>query len=114
MLLLAASTCAFLATGALVPIAASASFSEPYGGYSICGSNCYIQSAAAHTFIVNEGWTNAGSPALACQLFNHSGANEVTHGSGYCVVYYFGGAFVTARVYNQSGASYTVYGYAET
>jgi hypothetical protein len=96
------------------PTAAWAAFSEFYGGVSICGSNCYVQSAGAHTFIVNEGWTGVGTPALACQLFNTKGVNEVTHGSGFCNVHYFGGAFVSARVYNQSGKPYTVTGYAET
>lgn len=89
-------------------------FSEFYGGGSLCGSNCYIQSAGAHTFIINEGWSESGSPALACQLFNSSGVNEVSHGGGGCSVGYFGGQYVWARVYNQSGSSHKVTGYAET
>jgi len=99
---------------AVVPSEAAATFSEFYGGGSICGSNCYIQSAAAHTFAINEGWTEGGSPALACQLFNTKGVNEVAHANGVCEVVYFGGQFVTARVYNQSGAPHVVNGFAET
>ncbi len=98
---------------AVAPAGASASFSEYFGGGSLCGSNCYIQSAGAHTFVLDEGWAS-GSQALACQLFNQSGANEVSHGNGYCLVYYFGGAYVHGRVYNQSGTTATVTGYAET
>ena len=99
---------------AALPATASATFSEYYGGYSICGSNCYVQSAAAHTFEITEGWSGSGTPALACQLFNTKGVNEVSHGSGFCDVFYFGGQFVTARVYNQSGKTYTITGYGET
>lgn len=97
---------------ALSSASAASAFSESYGGSEICGSNCYIQSGG-HTFIFNEG-SSGGSPALACQLFNTGGANEVTHGSGYCDVYYFGGEYVVGRVYNQSGKSHVVYGFAET
>ena len=99
---------------AITPAPAAASFSEFYGGGSLCGSNCYIQSAGAHTFVLNEGWSSSGTPQLACQLFVNGGANEVSHGGGYCLVGYFGGAFVWARVYNQSGVTHTVTGYAET
>ena len=98
---------------ALATAGAASAFSESYGGYSICGSNCYIQSGGAHTFYFNEG-SSGGSPYLACQLFNNINANEVTHGYGYCVVYYGGGEYVWARVYNQSGTSHAVGGYAET
>jgi hypothetical protein len=99
---------------AMFPAGASATFSESYGGYAICGGNCYIQSANAHTFALNEDWTTSGSPALACQLFNRSGVNEVSHGGGFCNVGYFGGRFVWARGYNQSGATWVVHGFAET
>ena len=102
-----------LSAGLVAP-ATAWGFAESYGGVSLCGSNCYIQSGGAHTFVFNEGSSWSGSPALACQLFNSKGANEVTHGYGYCAVRYFGGAFVWARVYNQSGATYTITGYAET
>jgi hypothetical protein len=88
-------------------------FSEGYGGGAICGSNCYVQSGGAHTFYFNEG-ASAGSPYLACQLFNSANANEVTHGYGYCDVFYGGGEYVWARVYNQSGSTHAVGGYAET
>jgi hypothetical protein len=97
---------------ALSTAGAASAFSESYGGYSICGSNCYIQSNNAHTFYFNEGGSS-GSPYLACQLFN-GGHNEVSHGYGYCVVYYGGGEYVTARVYNQSGTSHVVGGNAGT
>jgi hypothetical protein len=93
---------------------AASAFSESYGGGSLCGSNCYIQSAGAHTFYVNEGLSTTGEPYLACQLFNDVKANEVTHGYGYCLVYYAGSEYVWARVYNQSGKTYTVGGFAET
>jgi hypothetical protein len=97
---------------ALSTAGAASAFSEGYGGYSICGSNCYIQSGGAHTFYFNEG-ASGGAPYLACQLFN-GGHNEVSHGYGYCDVFYGGGEYVWARVYNQSGASHVVDGYAET
>ena len=102
-----------LLVGAALPAGALA-FNEFYGGGSLCGSNCYIQSGNAHTFILNEGFSETGSPALACQLFNSKGTNEVSHGGGGCFVAYFGGEYVWARVYNQSGSSYRVTGYAET
>ena len=38
----------------------------------------------------------------------------MAHGNGFCEVFYFGGQFVTARVYNQSGAPHVVNGFAET
>jgi len=89
-------------------------FAEFYGGGSLCGSNCYFQSANAHTFILNEGFSETGHPALACQLLNSNGVNEVGHGGGTCFVGYSGGQYVWARVYNQSGSGYKVTGYAET
>jgi len=98
---------------ALSTAAVASAFSEGYGGGEICGSNCYIQSGGAHTFYFNEG-SARGEPYLACQLFNTNHANEVTHGYGYCDVFYYGGEYVTARVYNQSGTSHVVSGYAET
>jgi hypothetical protein len=97
---------------ALSTAGAASAFSEYYGDYEICGSNCYIQSGGAHTFYFNEGGSG-GSPYLACQLFN-GGHNEVSHGYGYCAVYYGGGEYVWGRVYNQSGTSHVVGGYAET
>jgi hypothetical protein len=99
---------------ALSTAGAAFAFSESYGGGEICGSNCYIQSGGAHTFYFNEGGSGSGSPYLACQLFNSANANEVSHGYGYCDVYYFGGEYVWARVYNQSGTSHAVGGHAET
>ncbi len=98
---------------ALSTAGAASAFSEGYGGDEICGSNCYIQSGGAHTFYFNEGGSNSGSPYLACQLFNGN-HNEVSHGYGYCVVYYGGGEYVWARVYNQSGTSHVISGYAGT
>jgi hypothetical protein len=110
---LAASVVASLLLSLATAGAASA-FSESYGGYEICGSNCYIQTAAGHTFDVNEGASRSGEPYLACQLFNTGNANEVAHGYGYCVVFYFGGEYVVGRVYNQSGSPHVISGYAET
>jgi len=98
---------------ALSTAGAASAFSESYGGYEICGSNCYIQSRNAHTFYFNEGGSG-GSPYLACQLLNFGNANEVSHGYGYCDVYYGGGEYVWARVYNQSGSPHVVGGYAGT
>lgn len=102
--------------GALIafPPTAAATFNEFYGGGSLCGSNCYFQSAGAHTFIYDEAFSETGTPKLACQLFNHEGSNEVNHGNGFCVVVFSGGTYVFGRAYNQSGTSYNVTGYAET
>jgi hypothetical protein len=87
-------------------------FSETYGFYEI-GNNGYIQSANAHTFITNVG-VGGTSGRLACQLFNSKGVNEVSHGNGSCSVFYGGGEFVWARVYNQTGVTETVGGEAAT
>jgi hypothetical protein len=73
-------------------------------------ANCYVQSAGAHTFYFNEGISRSGEPYLACQLFNTINANAVSHGYGYCDVYYGGGEYVTARVYNQSGSGHVISG----
>ena len=99
---------------ALSTAGAAFAFSEGYGGGEICGSNCYVQSGGAHTFYFNEGGSGSGSPYLACQLFNGANANEVSHGYGYCDVFYGGGEYVWARVYNQSDTSRAVGGHAET
>jgi hypothetical protein len=103
-----------IVVAAALPSVALASFAEFYGGGSLCGSTCYFQSAGAHTFYYNEALANGGSPYLACQLTNFGSTNEVTHGSGSCYEYYFGGNYVWARVYNESGKSYPVIGYATT
>jgi hypothetical protein len=87
-------------------------FSESYGNYEI-GNNGYVQSANAHTFLTNTGAGSTGG-RLACQLFNSNGANEVTHGNGSCSVFYGGGEYVWARVYNETGGTETVSGFAET
>jgi hypothetical protein len=105
--------CAALVMAAAIPSAAFG-FAEGYGGGELCGSNCYFQSAGAHTFNFNEGGSLTGRPTLACQLFNSSGVDEVSHGAGFCELSYFGGAFVWARVYNQSGSTFRVAGFAET
>lgn len=110
----ATTLAAFALALSVLPAGASAAFNEYFGGGTLCGSNCYFQSAGAHSFVLDEGWSAGGTPQLACQLFNSSGANEVSHGNGYCDVYYFGGAYVHGRVYNQSGKGYSVTGYAET
>ena len=87
-------------------------FSETYGFYAIA-NNSYVQSASAHTFIGNAGSGSTGG-RLACQLFNSKGVNEVSHGNGACSVFYGGGEFVWARVYNQTGVTETVGGEAST
>ena len=92
--------------------AQASAFSEAYGYYEI-GNNGYVQSAGAHTFIVNDG-AGGTSGRLACQLFNSKGANEVSHGNGSCNVFYGGGEYVWGRVYNETGATETVGGVAET
>ncbi len=108
------SLAALCAAGAaaLTLAAAAFAFSEGYGPTSV-GNNGYIQSGGAHTFIRNEGGGSNGG-RLACQLFNSKGANEVDHGNGACVVIYGGGQYVWARVYNESGATEVISGFAET
>jgi hypothetical protein len=78
-------------------------------------NNSYIQNPHhAHSFTYLSG----DSPSiitLACQLFNYSGQNSVTHGTSECSLGILPGAYVYARVYNQSG-SFSAYltGYAAT
>jgi hypothetical protein len=103
-----AASCAL----ALSTASAASAFSESYGFYEV-GNNGYVQSANAHTFIYNDGAAARGG-TLACQLFNHSGVNEVEHGSGGCTVLYGGGAFVWARVYDEAGFSQVIGGEAGT
>lgn len=110
-MILAASLTAAV-TMALSTATAASAFSESYGDYSI-GNNGYVQSAGAHTFVFNVGAGSTGG-RLACQLFNSKGANEVGHGDGSCSVFYGGGEYVWARVYNETGGSETVGGEAET
>jgi hypothetical protein len=100
-----------LALGMTQASAASA-FSESYGFFEV-GNGADVQSAGAHTFWWNNGAANK-SGTLACQLFNHSGANVVEHGNGGCTVTYFGGEFVWARVYNQTGGPEVIGGEAGT
>jgi hypothetical protein len=95
---------------ALAP--ATLAFSESYGPATV-GNNGWIQSGGAHTFIFNEGAGSNGGQ-LACQLFNSKGVNAVTHGNGVCSEVYGGGQFVWARVYNESGVTETIAGFAET
>ncbi len=95
---------------ALAP--AALAFSEGYGPATV-GNGGWVQSAGAHTFIENEGGGSNGG-RLACQLFNSKGVNEVAHGNGFCIATYGGGAFVWARVYNESGVSETISGFAVT
>jgi hypothetical protein len=92
--------------------AQASAFSETYGFYEIA-NNGYVQSANAHTFLTNAGAGSTGG-RLACQLFNSKNANEVAHGNGSCSVFYGGGEFVWARVYNETGATEQVGGVAET
>jgi len=92
---------------------AASAFSESFGFYEV-GNNGFVQSAGAHTFYRNSGAGSNGG-RLACQLFQKEGSvNEVEHGNGGCTVLYFGGAFVWARVYNESGVSEVIGGEAET
>jgi hypothetical protein len=109
--ILLAAVVSLLLTG-LATAAQAWAFSEAYGFYEI-GNNGYVQSANAHSFITNAGAGSTGG-RLACQLFNSKGANEVTHGNGACSVFYGGGEYVWARVYNETGATETVGGEAET
>jgi hypothetical protein len=92
--------------------AQASAFSEAYGDYEI-GNNGYVQSAGAHTFLGNAGAGSNGG-RLACQLFNSKNANEVSHGNGSCSVFYGGGEYVWARVYDETGVNETVDGVAET
>ena len=98
-------------TVALSTAADASTFSESYGFREV-GNNGYVQSAGAHTFVFNSGAGSTGG-RLACQLFN-GGVDEVGHGNGSCSVFYGGGEYVWARVYNQSGGSDYIDGYAET
>ena len=109
MILIASLATVF--TVALCTAGAASAFSESYGFYAI-GNNGYVQSANAHTFRFNDGGGSNGGK-LACQLFNGT-VNEVSHGNGSCTVFYGGGQFVWARVYNESGSTETVGGEAET
>jgi hypothetical protein len=95
---------------AVAPLAFA--FSEGYGPATV-GNNGWIQSGGAHTFAFNEGAGSNGG-RLACQLFNGKGVNEVTHGNGVCAEVYGGGQFVWARVYNESGVTERIAGFAET
>jgi hypothetical protein len=108
---LVAALTATVAVGLSTAAAASA-FSEAYGFYAV-GNNGYVQSAGAHTFVFNFG-AGKNSGRLACQLFNDINANEVGHGDGSCGVFYGGGEYVWARVYNESGVTEEIAGEAET
>lgn len=99
---------------ALAVPAVALAYDNAYGGYNICGSNCYIQSDPGHTYRTNYGGAGLGSTYLACQLFNRDGVSYVQHGYGGCSVYYGGGQYVTGRVYNQSGYTDVVAGHAYT
>ncbi len=90
----------------------AAAFSEQYGFVSV-GNGGFVQSAGAHSFDFNTGAGEKGGQ-LACQLFNSKGVNEVGHGSGVCSIFYGGGEFVWARVYNQTGTTEVIGGEAET
>jgi hypothetical protein len=90
----------------------AAAFKEQYGFVSV-GNEGFVQSGGAHTFAFNTGAGENGG-RLACQLFNSKGVNEVGHGNNVCSVFYGGGEFVTARVYNQSGGTQVIGGEAET
>ena len=107
-----AAAFAVAAALALAAAPAALAFSESYGPATV-GNNGWVQSGGGHTFRLNEGGGSTGG-RLACQLFNSKGVNEVAHGGGFCDVGYGGGEFVWARVYNESGATETIAGFAET
>jgi hypothetical protein len=73
-----------------------------------------VQSSAAHTFVSNVGASVGGATYLACQLFNSGGVNVVGHGYATCYTSYPGGAYLWARVYNESAFSDYVSGTAHT
>lgn len=91
-------------------------YNEVYGGYNICGepTQCYVESSAAHTFDYNTGQAGNTGNYIACSLLNHSGVDVVTHGYFTCVVTYYGGQYVWARVYNESSGTAWVSGGATT
>lgn len=99
---------------ALIVPASVLAFEESYGKAVVCGSNCFIQSAGAHTFTYNAVSALKGTAYLACQLFQKEGSvNHVEHGGGFCTVT-SGGQFVWARGYNQSGHEEFIAGLAST
>lgn len=105
---------ALAAIGLATFVTSAYAFEVSYGGYNICGDNCYIQSpGSAHTFVRNLGSTS-GSGYLACQLFNYSGFNRVSHGNGGCEVTAPSQPYKNGRVYNQSGSTRVVSGFAAT
>ena len=94
---------------------AYALYDQYYGGYNVCGNNCYVQtSGSAHTYTFNAtGIGNGGY--MACQLFNYSGYNYVKHGFSQCVIENADpSVYKWARGYNQSGSTSVVSGYART
>jgi hypothetical protein len=105
----AVAAASIVAAGAVAGTA-YAYFEEPYGGYAICGSNCYVQSGHTHTWYENYTVNNNGG-YQACQLVVLSGGyNVVEHGGITCRV--FGNRTNSwARGYNQSGASSVLSGY---
>lgn len=111
----AASTAVAGAVAAILAYTATAfAFTDGYGGYNICGSNCYIQSSGAHSFVFNRGAIQDGA-YIACQLFNHAGTyNHVTHGYGLCQQSAPSSPYKWARVYNQSGVTRVTSGTANT
>lgn len=98
----------------LASAAAASAYSESFSGQRNNGG--HIQNPHhAHSFTYVSGDT-ADVFNLACQLFNYSGENYVSHGTGACSLGILpGGGYVYARVYNQSG-SFSTYltGYAAT
>ncbi len=96
-------------------------YSEAYGGYPIGGNNSYIETGGAHTFVHNGGqiFSSPGTidytSYIACQLFQKSGTfNQVDHGYGICGASATGSLYTWGRVYNQSGVTEAVAGYANT
>lgn len=87
-------------------------YTSTYGGGTVQPGN-YIQSDPGHTYSYNFGVTQTNGIYMACQLFNSSTYNKVTHDYSSCVVY-GNGSYVTGRVYNQSGAAVIIDGIAQT
>jgi hypothetical protein len=100
-----------ICSGMAVPAIALA-YTSTFSGSK--GPGGYIQSDPGHTFNTMSGTAHTSIP-VACQFLNSSGVNDVTHDTFSCTNTYGGGAYVTARVYNQSsGTTVTLDGSAST
>jgi hypothetical protein len=86
-----------------------------YGGYNLAAGYPIQAPGDAHTYVFNTGGIQDGAH-LACQLFNNSGYNNVTHGDRQCSQTAPSLPYKFARVYNQSydGATRITSGTANT